>query len=72
MVTFREDMGYHEAMVRGRAQDKAILNMINDEGIDQNISISSLYEKIKKEPIPFWKMIRVAKPYIIKYNVDYE
>ncbi|MGB1370512.1 MAG: FAD-dependent oxidoreductase [Flavobacteriaceae bacterium] len=49
MVTFREDMGYHEAMTRGRAQDKAILNMINDEGIDQNISISSLHEKIKKE-----------------------
>jgi len=34
MVTFNEDMGYHEAMVRGRAQDKAILKMIADHSID--------------------------------------
>ncbi|MCH7524941.1 MAG: FAD-dependent monooxygenase, partial [Bacteroidetes bacterium] len=28
LVTFNENIGYHEAMTRGRAQDKAILNMI--------------------------------------------
>lgn len=61
MVTFREDMGYHEAMIRGRAQDKAILNMINDEGIDQNISISSLYEKIKKETNSILEDDKIAK-----------
>ena len=61
MVTFREDMGYHEAMIRGRAQDKAILNMINDEGIDQNISISSLYEKIKKETNSILEDDNIAK-----------
>ena len=61
MVTFREDMGYHEAMVRGRAQDKAILNLINDEGIDQNISISSLYEKIKKETNSILEDDKIAK-----------
>jgi len=61
MVTFREDMGYHEAMTRGRAQDKAILNMINDEGIDQNISISSLHEKIKKETNSILEYDKIAK-----------
>ena len=61
MVTFREDMGYNEAMIRGRAQDKAILNMINDEGIDQKISISSLYEKIKKETNSILEDDKIAK-----------
>ena len=61
MVTFREDMGYHEAMIKGRAQDKAILNMINDERIDQNISISSLYEKIKKETNSILEDDKIAK-----------
>jgi kynurenine 3-monooxygenase len=28
MVTFKEHIGYNEAMVRGRAQDKALLNLI--------------------------------------------
>ncbi len=34
LVTFNENIGYHEAMTRGRAQDKAILNMIADKKID--------------------------------------
>jgi len=33
LVTFNENMGYHEAMTRGRAQDKAILNMIADKAV---------------------------------------
>ena len=61
MVTFREDMGYHEAMTRGRAQDKAILNMINDQGIDQNVSISSLHKKIKKETNSILEDDKIAK-----------
>ena len=36
MVTFNEDIGYNKAMVKGRAQDKAILNMIADNEIDLN------------------------------------
>ena len=36
MVTFNEHIGYHEAMTRGRAQDKAILNLI----VDQNLEVS--------------------------------
>ncbi len=49
MVTFREDMGYHEAMTRGRAQDKAILKMIRNHEIDPTIPTSDLYEKIQHE-----------------------
>ena len=61
MVTFREDMGYHEAMTLGRAQDKAILNMIDDGEIDSNVSILSLYEKIKKETQSILENDKVAK-----------
>ncbi len=49
MVTFREDMGYNQAMLVGRAQDKAILNMIENKAIDLNLPIESIYETIKKE-----------------------
>jgi kynurenine 3-monooxygenase len=49
MVTFREDMGYNQAMLLGRAQDKAILNMIENKAIDLNLPIESIYEIIKKE-----------------------
>ena len=31
LVTFNENIGYNEAMKRGRAQDKALLNMIADD-----------------------------------------
>ena len=34
LVTFDESIGYNEAMTRGRAQDKAILNMIADKEIE--------------------------------------
>ncbi|WP_053990183.1 NAD(P)/FAD-dependent oxidoreductase [Mangrovimonas sp. TPBH4] len=36
LVTFNEELGYQEAMLRGRAQDKAILNMLAD-GIISNV-----------------------------------
>lgn len=49
MVTFRDDMGYNEAMVRGRAQDKAILNLISNNKIDIDLPTTLLFEKIKKE-----------------------
>ncbi|WP_375238228.1 FAD-dependent oxidoreductase [Aurantibacter sp.] len=37
LVTFNENIGYREAMLRGRAQDKAILNMLSDGDISTNI-----------------------------------
>ncbi len=33
LVTFNEDIGYLEAMLKGRAQDKAILNLLSDGDI---------------------------------------
>jgi len=46
MVTFNENIGYHEAMTKGRAQDKAILNMIADNEI--SITADMTYEQLEK------------------------
>ncbi|TGV03223.1 FAD-dependent oxidoreductase [Flavivirga rizhaonensis] len=48
LVTFNEDIGYHEAMTRGRAQDKAILNMIADKEINSNDDLKVILKKVKK------------------------
>lgn len=61
LVTFCEHIGYHEAMTRGRAQDKAILNMLDDKEIDQNIPIDELHKKIKKETNSILEDDKVAK-----------
>ena len=45
MVTFNENMPYSEAMKKGRAQDKALLNMVAHHDLD---SISDLKEVLKK------------------------
>jgi kynurenine 3-monooxygenase len=45
LVTFNENIGYHEAMTRGRAQDKAILNMIADNDISTALDVTK--EKLK-------------------------
>lgn len=44
LVTFNEDIGYDEAMKRGRAQDKAILNLLDDGELNGN----DLNETLKK------------------------
>lgn len=40
MVTFNENIGYQIAMIRGRAQDRAILNMLANEDISVNSKTS--------------------------------
>ncbi len=40
LVTFNENIGYKEAMQRGRAQDKALLNLIADKTIDTSGTIT--------------------------------
>ncbi len=47
LVTFNENIGYREAMLKGRAQDKAILNMI----ADGDISIAPEITKEDLKPI---------------------
>ncbi len=50
MVTFNEDIGYNEAMTKGRAQDKAILNMIADGEVSTTLNLTKeeLREMLKK------------------------
>lgn len=47
LVTFNEQLGYQQAMLRGRAQDKAILNMLADNRIDLEDDLIINFEKIK-------------------------
>jgi kynurenine 3-monooxygenase len=49
LVTFNEHIGYREAMLKGRAQDKAILNMVADHEIDTNEDLKTVLEKVKQE-----------------------
>ncbi len=54
MVTFNENIGYKEALQKGRAQDKALLNLIADENISTSSDITAeelqvILNKIKEE-----------------------
>ena len=49
LVTFNEHIGYREAMLRGRAQDKAILNMLVDGIISTKDDIKIILDKVKRE-----------------------
>lgn len=49
LVTFNEDLGYHDAMTQGRAQDKAILNLLADGKLDLNADLKSNLDKVKTE-----------------------
>ena len=54
MVTFNEEIPYSEAMKKGRAQDKAILNLLDDGDIliEDNMTTEALkiiLEKVQKE-----------------------
>lgn len=40
LVTFNENIGYNEAMNRGRAQDKALLNLIADNEVHTHINMT--------------------------------
>ncbi|MCF7567259.1 FAD-dependent monooxygenase [Sabulilitoribacter arenilitoris] len=49
LVTFNEDIGYREAMLKGRAQDKAILNLLSDGKIDLKEDLKIILKKVKQE-----------------------
>lgn len=40
LVTFNEDIGYHEALTKGRAQDKALLALIKDHQVHTSLDMS--------------------------------
>jgi kynurenine 3-monooxygenase len=48
LVTFNEDITYHEAMTKGRAQDKAILNLIADGKISEEMSLRDKLNLVQK------------------------
>lgn len=49
LVTFREDIGYFEAMSLGRAQDKCILEMIKNKSTDLDLPEKELNDIIQKK-----------------------
>ena len=54
LVTFNENIGYYEALKRGRAQDKALLNLIADETIQTHLDMTKkelevILDKVIKE-----------------------
>ncbi|MGF1557031.1 FAD-dependent oxidoreductase [Paucihalobacter sp.] len=46
LVTFNEQIGYREAMLKGRAQDKAILNMLADGSISVTDESKAILNKV--------------------------
>ena len=61
LVTFNENLGYCDAMIRGRAQDKAILNMIADGEIDMEDDLKSILDKVKQTTEDILEDDRVAR-----------
>ncbi|TXE07153.1 FAD-dependent monooxygenase [Seonamhaeicola algicola] len=49
LVTFNDTIGYNEAMKKGRAQDKAILNLLSNKTISPQDNLKSVLEKVEQE-----------------------
>jgi kynurenine 3-monooxygenase len=60
LVTFNETIGYREAMLRGRAQDKAILNMLSDGTLKTDDDLKLILEKVKQETEAILQDDRIA------------
>ncbi|OBX22640.1 MULTISPECIES: FAD-dependent oxidoreductase [Bizionia] len=65
LVTFNENVSYHDAMTRGRAQDKAILNMLADGAITEvenlsNEKLKTILENVKAETEAILEDDRIA------------
>ncbi len=60
LVTFNENTGYKEAMLRGRAQDKAILNLLSDKIITLDDDLKATLKKIKQETDAILEDDRIA------------
>jgi len=60
LVTFNEHIGYRNAMLKGRAQDKAILNMLAEGNIDIHGDLKPILDKIKIETEAILENDRIA------------
>ena len=49
LVTFNEAIPYSQAMKRGRAQDKAILNLLDDGKLKDDMSLEEKLQLVIKE-----------------------
>ncbi|MCK0180401.1 FAD-dependent monooxygenase [Flavobacteriaceae bacterium S0862] len=49
LVTFNKNIDYRDAMLIGRAQDKAILNMLADGELNTNNDLKTILDKVKTE-----------------------
>ncbi|WP_452222582.1 FAD-dependent oxidoreductase [Lacinutrix chionoecetis] len=49
LVTFNEHIGYREAMLRGRAQDKVILNLLADKEIKPTDDLKDILKQVKTQ-----------------------
>jgi kynurenine 3-monooxygenase len=49
LVTFQEQIGYKEAMQRGRAQDKAMLRLISEGKMKEELSLKEKLSLVKQE-----------------------
>ena len=60
LVTFNENVSYRDAMLRGRAQDKAILNMLSDGSLDIEGDLKVILDKVKQETEAILEDDRIA------------
>jgi len=60
LVTFNEDIGYREVMLKGRAQDKAILNLLSDNKINVNDDLKTILNQVKQETEAILEDDRIA------------
>ncbi len=49
LVTFKEDLPYSEAKRQGRAQDKAILSLLHNNKLTDNMTLKEKLELVKKQ-----------------------
>ena len=49
LVTFNEHITYDEALRKGRAQDKAILNLLDDGKLPDSLSLQEKLKLVKRE-----------------------
>jgi kynurenine 3-monooxygenase len=60
LVTFNENTGYRDAMLKGRAQDKAILNLLADGKLDLKSDLKFILDKVKTETKAILEDDRIA------------
>lgn len=49
LVTFNENIGYHEAMTKGRIQDEILIHMIESEEINASSELGSILTEVNKQ-----------------------